>query len=44
LIEFDAHSLQVKKEGQPFIRNICMAFDKRMLAQKQEKNLFSQTI
>ena len=44
LIEFDAYSLQVKKDGQPFIRNICMAFDKRMLAQKQEKNLFSQTI
>ena len=44
LIEFDAYSLQVKTEGQPFVRNICMAFDKRMLAQKQEKNLFSQTI
>jgi oxygen-independent coproporphyrinogen III oxidase len=44
LIEFDDHSLRVKKEGQPFVRNICMAFDKRMLTQKQEKNLFSQTI
>jgi oxygen-independent coproporphyrinogen-3 oxidase len=44
LIEFAENSLIVKKRGQPFIRNICMAFDKRMSKQKQEKNLFSQTI
>ena len=44
LIEYDANSLHIKQGGQPFVRNICMAFDKRMLAQKQEKNLFSQTI
>lgn len=44
LIDFDTNSLIVKKAGHPFVRNICMAFDKRMLAHKQEKNLFSQTI
>lgn len=44
LIEFDQNSLRVKEEGQAFIRNICMAFDKRMLQQKNVKNLFSKTI
>lgn len=44
LIEFDNNSLRVKEEGQAFIRNICMAFDKRMLHQKNAKNLFSKTI
>lgn len=44
LIDFDENSLIVKKAGQPFIRNICMAFDKRMLTQKHEKKIFSQTI
>ncbi len=44
LIEYDAHSLHVRKEGHPFVRNICMAFDKRMLRTKREKNLFSMTI
>jgi oxygen-independent coproporphyrinogen-3 oxidase len=44
LIFFDHNSLLVLPLGRPFIRNICMAFDKRMLRQQTEKPLFSQTI
>lgn len=28
LIKYDANSLHIKQGGQPFVRNICMAFDK----------------
>lgn len=44
LLTYDRNSLQVKPEGRPFIRNICMAFDKRMLQEKTERKLFSQTV
>lgn len=44
LIFFDHNSLLVLPLGRPFIRNICMAFDKRMLRQQTEKPLFSHTI
>lgn len=43
-LTYDRNSLQVKPEGRPFIRNICMAFDKRMLQEKTERKLFSQTV
>ena len=44
LLTFERNSLQVKPEGRPFIRNICMAFDKRMLQENTERKLFSQTV
>jgi oxygen-independent coproporphyrinogen III oxidase len=44
LLTYDSNSLQVKPEGRPFIRNICMAFDKRMLQENTERKLFSQTV
>jgi oxygen-independent coproporphyrinogen-3 oxidase len=36
--------LQVPDVGLPFIRNICMAFDLRMIRRKPETQLFSMTI
>jgi oxygen-independent coproporphyrinogen-3 oxidase len=44
LLTYNRNSLQVKPEGRPFIRNICMAFDKRMLQEKTVRKLFSQTV
>ena len=44
LIYFEDESLVVAKEGRPFIRNICMAFDLLLQRQKPETKLFSMTI
>lgn len=44
LLSFTDNSLIVNPEGKPFIRNICMAFDKRMLREQLSGQLFSQTV
>ncbi|PWK18896.1 oxygen-independent coproporphyrinogen-3 oxidase [Arcicella aurantiaca] len=44
LLSFDETSLIVHEGGKPFIRNICMAFDKRMLREQIVGKLFSQTV
>ncbi|MEA5458457.1 oxygen-independent coproporphyrinogen III oxidase [Arcicella sp. LKC2W] len=44
LLSFDENSLIVQEAGKPFIRNICMAFDKRMLREQIVGKLFSQTV
>jgi oxygen-independent coproporphyrinogen-3 oxidase len=44
LLSFDGNSLTVYGAGKPFIRNICMAFDKRMLREQFVGRLFSQTV
>lgn len=52
LLEFQADGLlhlsnqriNITSKGYPFIRNICMAFDKRLLQNKLNKPLFSQVI
>lgn len=44
LIEFDAKGIQVLPAGLPFLRNICMVFDVRMHAKKQERFSFSKAI
>ncbi len=44
LIEIGDSHISVKEEGKSFIRNICMAFDKRMLQKQPETSLFSMTI
>ncbi len=44
ILTINQQQLQVKPEGIPFIRNICMAFDWRMLRNKPQTQLFSMTI
>ncbi|GAB3269731.1 oxygen-independent coproporphyrinogen III oxidase [Larkinella harenae] len=44
LLLYDANGLQVLPAGQPFLRNICMAFDLRLAQVQALKNLFSQTV
>jgi oxygen-independent coproporphyrinogen-3 oxidase len=44
LLELGREKLRVRKEGQAFIRNICMAFDLRLQRSKPETQLFSMTI
>lgn len=44
LLNINSKSIEVTKKGQPFVRNICMAFD--LLLQRKQPNtrLFSMTI
>ena len=44
LIKIDSNSIEVTAKGQPFVRNICMAFD--LLLQRKQPNtqLFSMTV
>ncbi|QAR31060.1 oxygen-independent coproporphyrinogen III oxidase [Ornithobacterium rhinotracheale] len=44
LIQFSDDELIVTEAGRIFIRNICMAFDLRMLKNKPETRIFSMTI
>jgi oxygen-independent coproporphyrinogen-3 oxidase len=44
LIAWEGSQLNVLPDGVPFIRNICMALDQRMLASKPTTQLFSQTV
>ena len=44
LIVLSDNGLKVTQEGIPFIRNICMAFDLKMIRNKPETRLFSMTI
>lgn len=44
LIRLEPFRLVVTPEGRPFLRNICMAFDARLWAGRQEKMLFSKAI
>lgn len=44
LIERQANCIKVTEEGQPFIRNICMALDGRYWAKKPEGQLFSKAV
>jgi oxygen-independent coproporphyrinogen-3 oxidase len=44
LINFDNKYLNVTEAGKPFLRNICMAFDKRMIRDNKIGQIFSQTI
>ena len=44
LLNINLNSIEVTKKGQPFVRNICMAFD--LLLQRKQPNtqLFSMTV
>jgi len=44
LISWEGSILRVTKAGVPFVRNVCMSLDQRMLLQKPATQLFSQTV
>lgn len=44
LIELNPQGLVVTEKGKPFVRNICMAFDVRLMRKKPSTQLFSMTI
>ncbi len=44
LIEIGDTYVQVKPEGRMFVRNICMAFDLRLIGNKPATRIFSMTI
>jgi oxygen-independent coproporphyrinogen-3 oxidase len=44
LIRFTKHGLEVTNAGIPFVRNICMAFDARLMKKAPQTNLFSSTV
>jgi len=44
LLEINFNSIEVLPKGQPFIRNICMAFDLLLQRYRPETQLFSMTV
>ena len=44
LVIVENNKLMIPNEARPFVRNICMAFDKKLHQKKLEKQLFSMTI
>jgi oxygen-independent coproporphyrinogen-3 oxidase len=44
LLELDGRVCRVTEKGRPFLRNICMAFDARLVRQAPATQLFSKTI
>lgn len=44
LVHFGTDQIVVHKNGKPFIRNICMAFDVRMQRKMPDTQIFSRTI
>lgn len=44
LLKIDYNSIKVLPKGQPFIRNICMAFDMLLQRKKPDTQLFSMTV
>ena len=44
LCRFEGSILKITELGRPFVRNICMSLDKRMLDKKPETKTFSQSV
>ena len=44
LVVFTKNGLMVPEKARPFVRNICMAFDLRLLRNKPKTRIFSMTI
>ncbi len=44
LVKLSSTSCEVTEEGRAFLRNICMAFDARLIRKAPETKLFSQTV
>ena len=44
LIEVLENKIIIREEGRMFVRNICMAFDLRLIENKPDTRIFSMTI
>lgn len=44
LVKLSATSCEVTSEGRAFLRNVCMAFDARLIRKAPDTKLFSQTV
>jgi len=44
LLEIIGNTINVTEKGKPFVRNICMAFDLRLIRKAPQTQLFSMTI
>jgi oxygen-independent coproporphyrinogen-3 oxidase len=44
LIELNSWSVKVTEAGKPFLRNVCMALDERLWADKPGTQLFSMAV
>jgi oxygen-independent coproporphyrinogen-3 oxidase len=44
LVELKSNRILITNKGKPFLRNICMAFDSRLMKQVPTTKIFSQTI
>lgn len=44
LVEFTENGMKLPEEARPFVRNICMAFDLKLLRNKPSTRVFSMTI
>ena len=44
LLKIGSNSIKILPEGQPFVRNICMAFDLLLQRKKPDTQLFSMTV
>ncbi len=44
LLDIHSNHIEVLKKGEPFIRNVCMAFDLLLQRKKPENQLFSMTV
>lgn len=44
IIIFENKRIQVTETGKPFVRNVCMAFDKHLQQKQPETRLFSMTV
>ncbi len=44
LIEFGEKEIKIKRNGRPFLRNVCMVFDARLLDNKPKSQLFSSVV
>ncbi|MEQ8523472.1 oxygen-independent coproporphyrinogen III oxidase [Gracilimonas sp.] len=44
LVQINGRKVTVTRAGIPFVRNICMAFDRKLQESKPRENLFSRTV
>ncbi|MCD2259868.1 oxygen-independent coproporphyrinogen III oxidase [Psychroserpens luteolus] len=44
LVEFHKDAIKVTQKGQPYVRNVCMAFDVLLQRRQPETRLFSMTV
>ena len=44
LVKIKEKEIEVTKKGRPYVRNICMAFDKRLMQKQPDTQIFSMTV